>query len=120
MVRDFNLTDNEKELGSYVGLLTSSFCIAQLFCSLPIGWLSDRIGRRTVIVISLLGNALTILLFGVSKNYTWAIATRSLCGVMNGMQGVVKSMLGEMTNTSNRGRAFAYWEASYGIGTIMG
>jgi hypothetical protein len=45
---------------------------------------------------------------------------RSLCGFLNGNVGVVKSMLGEMTDDSNRGIAFSYWETSYGLGTIVG
>lgn len=45
---------------------------------------------------------------------------RSLCGLLNGNVGVVKSMLGEMTDSTNRGRAFSYWESAYGMGTIVG
>jgi MFS family permease len=114
-------------MGIYVGLLTSSFCIGQLVFSLPIGWLSNKIGRRNVIIWSLIGNAVTIFLFGFGFSYPWAILTRSLCGAFNGMASVVnwsyiqmKAMLGEMTDESNRGRAFSLWQVAYGIGTVLG
>jgi MFS family permease len=67
-----------------------------------------------------LGTAIFGTLFGLSENFAFAIVTRSLCGLVNGNTGVVKSMLGEMTDETNRGRAFSYWEASFGIGTIVG
>ena len=41
-----------------------------------------------------------------------------MCGFLNGTVGVTKSMLGEMTDSTNRGLAFAIWESSFGIGQI--
>ncbi|KAI8924177.1 major facilitator superfamily domain-containing protein [Entophlyctis helioformis] len=120
LVRDFHIARDEKELGFYVGMLASSFCVAQLFTSLPWGWLSDRIGRRPVILIGLIGNAITCALFGASETYIYAISMRTLCGLLNGNIGVIKSMLGEISDASNRGIAFAYWESAFGIGTIVG
>ncbi|KAJ3321365.1 hypothetical protein HDV06_004350 [Boothiomyces sp. JEL0866] len=120
MVRDFGIAKNETEIGNYVGLLTSSFCLAQFLTSLPWGWASDRYGRRPILLIGLLGNTITCLLFGFSKTYTFAIIVRAFCGFLNGNLGVVKSMLGELTDETNRGRAFAIWEAAFGLGTIAG
>jgi MFS family permease len=120
MVKGFEMATDEKEIGVYVGMLASSFSIAQLFTSLPWGWVSDRIGRRPVLLIGLVGNAITCTLFGWSKSYYFALSMRTLCGFLNGNVGVVKSMLGEMTDATNRGQAFAYWESAYGLGTIFG
>jgi MFS family permease len=120
MVKGFAMSDNEKEIGYFVGMLASSFCVAQLFTSLPWGWISDRIGRRPVVLIGLVGNAITCTMFGWSKTFWFALAMRTLCGFLNGNVGVVKSMLGEMTDATNRGLAFAYWESAYGLGSIVG
>lgn len=80
MIKDFNVTEHEKELGSYVyiyskcsGLLASSFCIAQLVTSLPWGYISDRIGRRPVVIMGLLGTSITGCLFGISETDTTAV-----------------------------------------------
>lgn len=73
MVRDFHITTNEKDIGVYVGLLASSFCFAQLFTSLPWGWISDRYGRRPVILFGLVGNAITCAFFGASKSFVFAV-----------------------------------------------
>ena len=120
MVRDFGIAETESDIGFYVGILASSFCVAQLFTSLPWGLLSDRIGRRPVLLIGLCGNAVTCALFGLSKTFYYALGLRMLSGLLNGNVAVVKSMLGEITDDSNRGTAFAIWESAFGIGTIVG
>ena len=118
MVRDFNVTDDERNLGPYVGLMAASFSIAQFFTSLPWSWVSDRYGRKSVILLSTAGNAITFLLFGMSSTYYQAILMRSASGFLNGALGVVKSMIGEITDSSNRGFAFAIWESAFGLGQI--
>lgn len=44
--------------------------------------LSDRIGRRPVILQGLIGTIVSVLLFGLSKSFIWAILSRSLCGLL--------------------------------------
>jgi MFS family permease len=44
--------------------------------------LSDRIGRRPVILQGLVGTILSVLLFGLSKSFVWALLSRSLCGLL--------------------------------------
>jgi MFS family permease len=120
MVQGFQIESDPKQLGKYVGILTSTFCFAQLLSSLPWGWISNRIGRKTVVIIGLIGNAITCSLFGLSKTFAFAMLTRFFCGLLNGNLGVIKSMLGEMTDDSNRSIAFSYWEAAAGLGQIFG
>lgn len=44
--------------------------------------LSDRIGRRPVILQGLIGTIVSVLLFGLSKSFIWALLSRSLCGLL--------------------------------------
>ena len=44
--------------------------------------LSDRIGRRPVILMGLVGTLSSIILFGLSKSFAWALLSRSLCGLL--------------------------------------
>ncbi len=87
LVRDFGVASDEQSLGSWIGLLASSFSLAQFFSSLPWGWMSDRIGRRPVILIGLIGNAVTCVAFGASETYWMALAMRTLNGLLNGRWG---------------------------------
>jgi MFS family permease len=120
MVKSFNVARGENEIGLFVGLLASSFSFAQLFTSLPWGWLSDRYGRRPALLFGLFGNAATCLLFGTSKTFGFALTMRLLNGLLNGNMAIAKAVLGEITTSDQRGLAFAYWETAYGTGTIVG
>jgi MFS family permease len=107
MVRDFGIAKDEKDIGFYVGFIASSFSLAQFLTSIFWGWMSDKVGRRPVLLLGLLGNTITIIMFGQSHSLTWAIISRSLCGFLNGNIGVAKSLLGEITDTSNEARAYS-------------
>ncbi|KAI7870222.1 major facilitator superfamily domain-containing protein [Spinellus fusiger] len=122
MVKDFEIGD-EANVGYYVGLITSSFALAQLISGMPWGMLSDRIGRRPIILMGMMGTIISILLFGLSNSYTWAILSRSLCGLLNGNIGVLKSMISEITvdcSPSDRARAFSMLPLVFGFGSTLG
>jgi MFS family permease len=118
MVKEFGVP--EQNIGYYVGFIASSFSFAQLLTSYFWGYLSDRFGRRPVLLIGLIGNTITMCLFGLSKSITWAICSRAACGLLNGNIGVAKSVLGEITNNQNRGAAFSLLGLNFGIGIIIG
>ncbi|KAJ3007569.1 hypothetical protein HKX48_009049 [Thoreauomyces humboldtii] len=120
LVSGFFPSADSHSVGAYVGLITSSFCVAQLITALPWGYMSDRIGRKPVLLIGLCGNALFMSLFGVSGAFWQAIVFRTACGVLNGNVGVAKSIIGEITDDSNRSLAFSLWETSFGMGAIVG
>ncbi|KAF9430338.1 hypothetical protein BGZ94_007340, partial [Podila epigama] len=118
--RDFGMTENEDEIGFFCGLIASSFFLAQFCTSIFWGYMSDRYGRRPILLFGLIGSTITILLFGLSKTLIWAIVTRSLCGLLNGNVGVAKSMLGEIADASNQAQAFSIFGFAWGIGMIIG
>jgi MFS family permease len=118
MVKDFHLGP-EADTGYYVGFITASFALAQLCSSMPWGWLSDKFGRRPVLLFGLVGNSVSIVCFGLSKSLTWCIVARAACGLLNGNIGVAKSVLGEITDSTNQGAAFALIGLNYSIGTLF-
>ncbi|KAF9365190.1 hypothetical protein BGX34_010994 [Mortierella sp. NVP85] len=118
--RDFHITENEDEIGFYCGLLASSFFFAQFCTSLFWGHMSDRYGRRPIILIGLCGSATTCILFGLSKSLAWAIVSLSMCGLLNGNVGVAKSMLGELSDQTNQSQALSVFGFAWGMGMIIG
>ncbi|CAO3596247.1 unnamed protein product [Absidia cylindrospora] len=71
----------------------------------------------------MVGTIISIVLFGLSKSYIWALLARSLCGLLNGNVGVLKSMVAELTITASpeqRTRAFSLLPLMYGLGSIIG
>lgn len=117
MVKDFGFAD-EKQIGYYVGFIASAFSLAQFMTSIFWGYLSDRIGRRPILLIGLLGNTLTILSFGQSHSLIWAIGSRAACGFLNGNIGVAKCVMGEITDKTNQAVGFSYIGLTWGVGMV--
>ncbi|KAH0552937.1 hypothetical protein GP486_006866 [Trichoglossum hirsutum] len=111
---------NPDEVGVYVGVIASSFALAQFTTNFFWGWLSDRIGRKPVILLGTILTAGCFVAFGFVENLWQAIIVHSLMGLVNGNQGVVSSCLGEITDRSNQSLAFQYLPVIYGIGGITG
>ncbi|KAI9230698.1 MAG: major facilitator superfamily domain-containing protein [Piptocephalis tieghemiana] len=120
MVRDFYLYPDPKQVAIQVGWVASAFSLAQMFSGLPWGALSDRIGRRPVIIMGLLGTTVSMLLFGLSHSLAWAILSRVMCGLLNGNVGVVKSSLAELTDETNQAKGFALLPMIWGLGSVLG
>lgn len=108
------------QVGLYVGLIASSFALAQFATNFFWGWLSDRIGRKPVVLMGTLLTACCFVAFGFSRTLWQAILAQTLMGLVNGNQGVISTCLGEITDRSNQSRAFTYLPVVYGIGGITG
>ncbi|CAG8153815.1 unnamed protein product [Penicillium salamii] len=108
------------QVGVYVGTIASAFALAQFATNYFWGWLSDRIGRKPVILLGTLLTALCFVAFGFCRTLGQAIAVQALMGVVNGNQGLVSTCLGEITDRSNQSQAFTFLPVLYGIGGITG
>ncbi|KAK0654760.1 major facilitator superfamily domain-containing protein [Cercophora newfieldiana] len=108
------------QVGLYVGLLASAFAMAQLATNLFWGYLSDRVGRKPVM---LLGTALLMVcfvFFGFCRNYAQLILVHIAMGLLNGNAAVVPTCLGELTDLTNQSRAFTWLPVMYSLGSITG
>ena len=119
MVSTFSDVD-PGQVGLYVGLVASSFALAQFATNFFWGWLSDRIGRKPVVLTGTVLTAACFVAFGFCKTLWQAVIVQALMGLVNGNQGVVSTCLGEITDRSNQSRAFIYLPVIYGLGGITG
>lgn len=110
----------EGQVGLYVGLIASSFALAQFATNFFWGWLSDRIGRKPVVLMGTILTACCFVAFGFCRTLWQAIIVQAMMGLVNGNQGVISTCLGEITDRSNQSRAFTYLPVVYGIGGITG
>jgi MFS family permease len=108
------------DVGLYVGIIASAFALAQFTTNFFWGWLSDRIGRKPVVMLGTLLTASCLVAFGFCKTLWQAVIVQALMGVVNGNQGVISTCLGEITDRSNQSKAFVYLPVVYGIGGITG
>ncbi|RKF55614.1 putative membrane protein [Erysiphe neolycopersici] len=109
-----------QDKGIAVGTLGSVFAFAQFSTNFFWGWLSDRIGRKPVMMIGTISTAACFVAFGFCRNLWQAIVIQVLMGLVNGNQGIISSCLGEMTNKSNQSRVFVYLPVVFGVGAITG
>ncbi|GAA5866645.1 hypothetical protein JCM8547_002708 [Rhodosporidiobolus lusitaniae] len=119
-VEDLHVTDDPKKIGYYAGLIESLFALTTFSTVLFWGRLSDRIGRKPVLIIGLLGVTASIVAFGLSTQFWMLIVSRCIGGALNGNVAVIKSMMGEITDESNQGRAFSFLPLAWSLGSVIG
>ncbi|KAF8299923.1 MFS general substrate transporter [Clavulina sp. PMI_390] len=92
-----------EDIGYYSGLVDTCLSFAQLATVYFWSSLSDRIGRKPVVIIGVSGAALSAVCFGFSTSLPAMLASRSIAGALGGNAAVVSSMVGEMTDETNQG-----------------
>lgn len=107
-------------VGVYVGSLATAFAIAQFITNYFWGWLSDRVGRKPVILLGTILTAASFFAFGFCRTLVQAIIVQAVMGAVNGNQVLVSTCLGEITDRSNQSKAFTYLPVLYGVGGITG
>ncbi|KAA1093720.1 hypothetical protein PGTUg99_023156 [Puccinia graminis f. sp. tritici] len=120
MLEDLKVTPDRTKIGFYAGLITSLFAFSQLCTTFWWGVLSDRIGRKPILLSGLIGLSISITSFGVQTSFIGLVVARCFAGIMNGNVGIVKSVLAEITDETNKARAFSLLPMSNAIGMILG
>lgn len=95
MVKGFQ-GGNDTNASFYAGLLVSAFAVAEACTAMTWGTISDRYGRKPIILIGLAGTALSSLVFGFATNIWVALAARVVGGLLNGNVAVMQTMVAEM------------------------
>lgn len=113
--KTFNASDTT------IGLLASSFAIAQFLLSPIWGRLSDRFGRKPIIAIALFGLSFSFLLFGFANNLTWLFIARILQGMSAAAAlPVVQAYISDVTSKEERIKGMGKMGASLAAGFIFG
>ncbi|ROW09349.1 hypothetical protein VMCG_02546 [Cytospora schulzeri] len=119
MVRDFGV--DEKNISFYAGLVTSAFTFAEFSTGMLWGRLSDKIGRKPVLLTGLAGTALSVLVFGFAPNIWVALIARALGGLLNGNIGVLQTTVAELvTVKEHQPRAYTIMPLVWCLGSIAG
>jgi MFS family permease len=108
------------EAGYMSGLLISVFQLGQVLTGKMWGTASDRVGRKPMIQVGLLANAIVSTFFGMSPNLTFCIIMRFIHGCANGNVLVAKTVIADITDKETEGMGFAAISIFWGIGSIVG
>ncbi|KAG6816248.1 hypothetical protein H0H93_008239, partial [Arthromyces matolae] len=119
-VRDTGVTEgDERRTGYYAGIIESTFFIAEGLTVVYWGRASDYFGRRHILLLGPLGLALAMLSFGLSSNFLSMVLSRCMQGVFNGNIGVSKTVVAEITDSTNVADAFALMPLVWTTGTTI-
>ncbi|CAD6887054.1 unnamed protein product [Tilletia controversa] len=119
MIGEFDV-GGEAEVGFWAGIVSAVFFFAQFLTSMLWASVANKHGRKVVLLVSLLGNCATLILFGTSKNLKTAILVRLTQGLFNGAVGVAKGAVRDLTDPTNEARAYGIMGFCWGMGGIIG
>jgi len=103
-----------------IGWVMGIFSLAQLIMLPFWGHLSDRIGRKPVLVISMLGTAVGYLVIGVGHSMMMVLLGRALDGAAGGNMSVIQASISDLTTPEERAGMMGKIGAAYGFGFIFG
>jgi len=102
------------------GLLVASYAAAQFIGSPIWGRLSDKIGRRPVLIITIAGSIAGYILFGLAGSLWLLFFSRLLSGFMSGNITVAQAYITDITDAKNRAKGLGLIGAAFGLGFIIG
>ncbi len=103
-----------------VGLLSLSYSAAQFLATPVLGAVSDRVGRRPVLLISILGSAFGYFLFGWAGSLWVLFASRILDGLTGGNISTAQAYIADRSLPEDRAKNFGMIGAAFGLGFILG
>ncbi|MGZ3722207.1 MAG: MFS transporter [Bdellovibrionales bacterium] len=103
-----------------VGLLMSVYSLMQFIFSPIWGQLSDRIGRRPVILISLLGASVAHLAFAFAPSFWVLVLARAFAGLFGGNLSTAMAYIADITTEKDRSKGMGMIGAAFGLGFILG
>lgn len=111
---------NVSEAATYGGWLTFAYAIMQFLFSPVLGGLSDRYGRRPVLLISLFGLAVDYLFLFFAPDLWWLFVGRLIAGICGASFTTASAYIADISTNENRAQNFGMIGAAFGLGFIVG
>lgn len=108
------------EVVLFGGVVSAGFSLLQFVFAPLWGGLSDRRGRRGVLLLSVAGTAGGYLLWAVSGSFWWFFLSRLICGAFGGNLSVATAAVADVTTRAERSRAMGLVGAAFGLGLVTG
>lgn len=106
--------------GVELGILLASYAAAQFLLAPLWGRLSDRVGRRRVLLSTITGTSLALALLGFASSFTWMLVARIFGGVFAANVSVASAYITDVTAESERTRYMGLLGAAFGVGFVLG
>ncbi|MEE2625521.1 MAG: MFS transporter [Candidatus Thermoplasmatota archaeon] len=122
-VQDLASAEGIKDVGArdfWVGVVIAVYSLAQFIFTPILGSLSDRVGRRPVLMFGLASNTVFFVVFGLSGSLLMAIVARFLAGAGNGNIAVTRAYIGDISEPEMIPRRMGMIGAAFGLGFMFG
>ena len=122
-VQDLAAADGITDIGKrdfWVGVVIAVYSLAQFIFTPILGSLSDRLGRRPVLMFGLFSNTVFFVVFGLSGSLLMAIVARFLAGAGNGNIAVAKAYIGDISEPDLVAKRMGMIGAAFGLGFMFG
>ena len=106
--------------GRYLGVIVAVYALMQFLFAPVLGALSDRFGRRPIILISLFGFGIDYLIQGWAPSIGWLFVGRFIAGVMGASITTANAYIADVSTPQTRAQNFGFVGAAFGLGFIFG
>ena len=117
LLQDVTYTQN---VAPYIGTMTALYAVMQFIFAPVLGALSDRLGRRTVLLISLGGAAVNYLFLAFASHLWMLFIGRAIAGLTSANIAVAMAYITDISREDQRARRFGLFNAMFGVGFIIG
>lgn len=103
-----------------IGLVIATFSLCQLIASPALGALSDRWGRRPILILSLIGTAASFVMLALARTVPQLFAARLVDGLSGGNISTARAYVADITSENDRAKAYGLIGAAFGVGFVLG
>jgi len=103
-----------------IGLLMGTYSLFQFVFAPVWGSLSDRVGRKPVLLLSITGSTLSYVIFALAPSLSWLFISRALAGTMAANLATAQAYVADVTTPENRARGMGMVGAAFGLGFVFG
>ena len=120
LIEDLLHTTNISKVALFGGLLSFSYAIMQFLFAPVLGNLSDKYGRRPVLLFSLLGFGLDYILLAFAPSIGWLFVGRIIAGITGASMTTASAYIADISTPETRAQNFGMIGAAFGLGFIVG
>ncbi len=103
-----------------VGLLLSIYSLTQFVFAPILGRISDRVGRRPILLLGLLGSSIGYLIYGFAGTFFWLLASRAMHGACAATISTAQAYIADTTDDEHRAKGMGLIGAAFGLGFVLG
>ena len=117
LLKEVTHVDN---VAPYIGIMTALYAVMQFVFAPVLGALSDRLGRRPVLLISLVGAAINYAVMAFAPRLWMLFIGRAIAGLTGANISVATAYITDISSENKRARRFGFFNAMFGVGFIIG